>query len=94
MANDKETLYRYSGPLSGVTLRIPGEAGAVQEVNKPLNPGAEVSLPADHPYVRKLVLKKLLTEITAGDSDPADTAKPRRSVKSAGTTEEATTNAG
>lgn len=54
MANTKDTIYRYSGPLSGVTL---------EDREAMLHPGAEVPLPADNPYVKALVAKGLLTEV-------------------------------
>jgi len=50
---EKDKQYRYSGPLSGVTL-------ADREV--PLVDGATVSLPPDNPYVKRLVAMKRLTE--------------------------------
>ena len=101
MANETDTRYRYSGPLSGVTLRVAGEAGTVKEVEKALHPGAEVLLPADHPYVRKLMLKGFLTEVAA-QSSPTEQAdqtdqnaqtKTRQAAKVAAPQEE-TTNAG
>lgn len=52
-----DTIYTYSGPLSGVTL----EDG--REVM--LHPGADVPLPANNPYVKRLVAKKWLTEVPA-----------------------------
>lgn len=64
--------YRYSGPQSGVTLRMPD--GTEKEVL--LHNGSEVSLPADHPWVVKAVLKGHLTELV-----PA--AKPTKSLKEA-----------
>ena len=45
--------YTYTGPLTGVTIG---------DRNVPLAPGAEVSLPEDHPYVKRLVALKRLTE--------------------------------
>jgi hypothetical protein len=57
-----------------------------------------VSLPADHPYVRRLRLQGLLTEIPADETAPAAEAasadiKPAKGAKATITTED-TTNAG
>lgn len=50
--------YRYSGPVSGATLRL-GE----QVLHVRLSPGAEVELPDDHVYVRGLVARGHLAEL-------------------------------
>lgn len=69
------TSYTYSGPLSAVTLKLAeGGEREVQLVN-----GKEVSLPAEHPFVRKLRLKGRLTEvITKSPSDPLPAVKSER----------------
>lgn len=52
-----ETRYRYTGPLSAVTL-----AGGRDVL---LAPGAEVTLPDDNAYVKALVARKHLTVLGA-----------------------------
>lgn len=49
--------YRYTGPVASVTL------GSGREVQ--LHPSREVVLPADHPYVRRLVARRHLAPIEA-----------------------------
>ncbi|BDV42438.1 hypothetical protein GURASL_13610 [Geotalea uraniireducens] len=50
-----DTNYRYSGPLTGVTLDDGREVM--------LHPGGEISLPANNHYVKALVAQRLLTEV-------------------------------
>jgi hypothetical protein len=50
--------YRYSGPVSGATLRT-----KTQDLHVRLSPGAEVELPDDHSYVRGLVARGHLVEL-------------------------------
>ena len=59
--------YRYTGPLTAVTL--PGVG------SRTLSPGAEVELPAENSYVRSLVARQHLFELPA-DVSPAP-AKPQ-----------------
>ena len=59
--------YRYSGPLSGVTL------ADGQEVM--LHPGAEVELPEDNDYVNTLLALEHLTPVPASVNPKAAKAK-------------------
>lgn len=65
--------YTYSGPPSGVTL-----AGG-KEV--PLHPGKDVELDPDNPYVKTLVARGRLVEVTAQAPEPETT--PAKTVKGA-----------
>ena len=62
-----DTNYRYSGPLSGVTLNDGREVM--------LHTGADISLPADNDYVKALVAQKFLTEIPAEEVPVQDAPK-------------------
>ncbi len=59
--------YRYSGPLSGVTL------ADGQEVM--LHPEAEVELPEDNDYVKTLLALEHLTLVPASTNPKAGKAK-------------------
>jgi hypothetical protein len=64
-----DTKYRYSGPLSGVTLNDGREVM--------LHTGAEVLLPADNDYVKAMVAQKFLTEIPLDSAPVQDVPKPQ-----------------
>jgi hypothetical protein len=53
--------YVYSGPTSGVTLRI-GEGKASKSREVMLFDGKAVELPPEHPYVKRLTARGQLTE--------------------------------
>ena len=57
--------YRYSGPLSGVTVQEVvknGDQETVKTTDVHLVPGREVSLPPDNQYVKDLIERRYLTE--------------------------------
>jgi len=88
---EKLTRYKYRGPRSGVTLRL--SDGTEREVQ--FIPGSELELPADHPYVRKLALKKHLTEVVPAATSPATPpASKVDKVKATVTVKEEVNNAG
>ena len=62
-----DTQYRYSGPLTGVTLDDGREVM--------LHPGSEIPLPADNEYVKTLVAQKLLTEVAPPKPQTTKTAQ-------------------
>jgi len=66
----KDTTYRYSGPLSGVTLAPSPDSGGADAVGREvmLHPNSEVPLPADNDYVKTLVAQGFLTEIPTVES--------------------------
>lgn len=66
------TPYTYNGPQSAVTLKLADGT----ELEVPFVNGKEARLPGDHPFVRKLILKKRLTEVVAQPTpDPLPAAK-------------------
>lgn len=65
----KDTTYRYSGPLSGVTLDDGREVM--------LHPGSEIPLPADNDYVKTLVAQRFLTEVQAEEAPVQEPPKPQ-----------------
>lgn len=95
MAKDKIVLtnYRYRGPQSGVTLRLPsGDEMEVQLIN-----GKDASLPADHPYVSKLKLQGHLADVDpiVPVQQPAlKSAQPKTTAQTAQVVKEDVTNAG
>lgn len=94
MKKEQLTRYRYSGPLSGVTLRQKQADRAVEEKDVQLIPGAEVDLPADHPYVRKLAAKKHLTEVVPDSAAVPDQPAPKPDRPKSATAKEDTVDAG
>lgn len=54
MSTQTKTRYRYSGPMSGMTLHDGTEVMLI--------PGKVVELPADNPHVGALVARRHLTE--------------------------------
>lgn len=62
--------YRYTGPMSGVTLKT---GGAPRDVV--LIPGKEVDLPETHEYTRVLVALGHLTPTAAPAAQPKKTTK-------------------
>ncbi len=70
-----DTKYIYSGPLTGVTLKPDKEGEKPREVM--LHPGAEVSLPAENPYVKTLVAQKFLTEVVVEEAPVQAQPKPQ-----------------
>lgn len=64
--------YTYHGPSSGVTLKL--EGGEQREVL--FHPGRDVDLPADHPYVMRLIAQRWLVPVESrrarGSKTPAD----------------------
>lgn len=65
----KDTNYRYTGPLSGVTLDDGREVM--------LHPGGEIQLPPDNGYVKTLLAQGFLTELPlpVQDAPKAQTKK-------------------
>jgi hypothetical protein len=92
----KQTLtrYKYSGPQSGVTLKLqPGG----DELEVQLLDGREIPLPADHPFVRKLKLKGFLTEVVPAKRPvvvPDPPAPKAEKQKASATVKEDSPNAG
>ena len=83
---EKEVLYTYHGPLSGVTL-IEGEGTERTEREVMLSEGADpVALPPDHPHVQALVAQQLLREPAPA---PAPDRKPSRRAAVASSSPEA-----
>lgn len=66
--------YKYTGPLSGVSLRGHGDVMLV--------PGATVQLPGEHGYTERLIRKGWLQEVaTEQDNQPepaTDTAPKKK----------------
>ncbi len=81
----QDTNYRYSGPLSGVTLDDGREVM--------LHPEATVPLPADNAYVKTLVAQGLLTEVAAKEPPVEEPPKPQAKTAQATAMKE-DTNAG
>lgn len=94
-------LYRYSGPLSAVTLP---DASLPRGRQVRLFPGGEVTLPDDNAYVRSLVARGYLTPVTApaaqvrqsADSTAPGVAQsgPKQAAASSPTTEPAASGTG
>ncbi|MDR2452335.1 MAG: hypothetical protein LBE85_11350 [Candidatus Accumulibacter sp.] len=57
--------YRYSGPNSAATLKIPDGKGGFTDQDVLLWHGQEIDLPAEHDYVKVLVSKGHLTPVQA-----------------------------
>mgnify|MGYP000223349912 CR=1 FL=1 len=75
----KQARFTYSGPISGATLRHQGERREVM-----FHPGRTYELPADHPYVQRLVARGFLTKV----SGPAKTRASTASTTQTGSKEE------
>lgn len=67
--------YIYSGPLSSATIRVDGKDRHVQ-----LHPGASVTLPPDHPWVKRLIAQKRLAE-PGPEPKPEAATVSRRATK-------------
>lgn len=65
-----DTTYTYRGPQSGVTLKTEGAPN--REVL--FFDGLPVSVPADHPYIKRLVAQHYLTAIDTTAAEPAPSA--------------------
>ena len=62
--------YRYTGPNSAVTLRVPDGAGGIKDQDVLLWNGSEVDLPDDHAAVKTLEAQKYLTRVAAPAQAP------------------------
>lgn len=70
--------YRYSGPLSGVTIQEKSKEGdkeAVKATDIALVPGKEVSLPPDNQYVKDLIERRYLAEVPDSKTATATSAR-------------------
>jgi hypothetical protein len=56
----KEARFTYSGPVSGATLNVQGGRREIM-----FHPGRTYELPADHPYVQRLVARGFLAKVSA-----------------------------
>lgn len=65
--------YRYSGPMSGVTLR----EGKKKTREVMLIPGKTVQLPAGNPHVQALVARGHLTEEAPAKAPASTATKPK-----------------
>ena len=76
-----DTKYTYSGPVSGVTLKL-GEGTDAPERDVQFSDGCVVELPADHPYVQCMVAQGRLVVVPATAKDPkpntGDNKKPSK----------------
>jgi hypothetical protein len=78
--------YIYRGPLTGVTIRT-GEGKQRKTRDVTLIDGAEVELPPDHPYVKRLAaLGRLVQPRTAGNADPTSGSRQEPPKKAAAPT--------
>jgi len=75
----KDTTYRYSGPLSGVTLAPSPDSGGADAVGREvmLHPGSDIPLPADNDYVKTLVAQGFLTEVQTEEPPAQEPPKPQ-----------------
>ena len=64
-----DTKYRYSGPLTGVTLDDGREVM--------LHTGSEVLLPASNDYVKSMVAQGFLTEVPEEETTAQESPKPQ-----------------
>lgn len=71
----KDTNYRYSGPLSGVTLDDGREVM--------LHPSSEIPLPADNDYVKTLVAQGFLTEVQIKETPEPPKPQTKKEATSA-----------
>jgi hypothetical protein len=67
-----KTTYRYTGPNSAVTLKVPTSEGGTVDQDVILWSGQNVELPSDHEVTKALEHQGLLEPVSQAQAEQAD----------------------